>query len=124
MLDQLVDLQRHGKQYLHEDGLLAEDELFYAEQNAKTVKDAAAYYRSMFSGRALSWNLRDKPMVDTLEALSGHLSRQHGEQARIVVWAHNFHWAMPARPSPQRADSSTSANWSGNGVRVTVAALV
>ncbi|MGH4009112.1 MAG: erythromycin esterase family protein [Pseudonocardiaceae bacterium] len=91
VLDQLVDLQRHGKQYLHGDGLLAEDELFYAEQNAKTVKDAAAYYRSMFSGRALSWNLRDKHMVDMLEALSDHLSRQRDEQAKIVVWAHNSH---------------------------------
>ena len=47
VLDQLIDLQRHGKQYLRGDGLLAEDELFYAEQNAKTVKDAAQYYRSM-----------------------------------------------------------------------------
>jgi erythromycin esterase-like protein len=30
-------------------------------------------------------------MTDTLDALAGHLSRQRGEQARIVVWAHNSH---------------------------------
>jgi erythromycin esterase-like protein/predicted phosphoribosyltransferase len=90
-LDQLVDLQRHAPEYARRDGLLAEDELFYAEQNARTVKDAAEYYRSMFSGRVLSWNLRDVHMVDTLDALSRHLSQQRGEPAKIVVWAHNSH---------------------------------
>ena len=45
----------------------------------------------MFSGRVMSWNLRDRHMVDTLEALSSHLSRQRGEEAKIVVWAHNSH---------------------------------
>jgi erythromycin esterase-like protein len=30
-------------------------------------------------------------MTDTLDALAVHLSRQRGEQARIVVWAHNSH---------------------------------
>jgi erythromycin esterase-like protein len=91
VIDQLIDLQRHGKDYLHEGGLLAEDDLFYAEQNAKTVKNAAEYYRSMFSRRVTSWNLRDRHMADTLDALSDHLSRQRGEQAKIVVWEHNSH---------------------------------
>jgi erythromycin esterase-like protein len=73
------------------DGLLAEDEAFYAEQNAKTVKDAAEYYRSMFTGRVSSWNVRDRHMADTLEALHAHLSREQGEPAKIVVWEHNSH---------------------------------
>jgi erythromycin esterase-like protein len=30
-------------------------------------------------------------MVDTLEALAGHLTRQRGTPAKIVVWAHNSH---------------------------------
>jgi erythromycin esterase-like protein len=30
-------------------------------------------------------------MVDTLDALADHLSRQRGEPAKIVVWAHNSH---------------------------------
>jgi erythromycin esterase-like protein len=55
------------------------------------VKGAAEYYRSMFSGRVSSWNLRDKHMVDTLEALVGHLSRRRGEPAKVVVWEHNSH---------------------------------
>jgi erythromycin esterase-like protein len=46
----------------------------------------------MFSGRVSSWNLRDRHMVDTLDALAVHLSRQHrGHPAKIVVWAHNSH---------------------------------
>ncbi|HEV8650278.1 MAG TPA: erythromycin esterase family protein [Actinomycetes bacterium] len=91
VVEQLVDLQRHALEYARRDGLIAEDERFYAEQNARTVKAAAEYYRSMFSGRVSSWNLRDRHMVDTLDALANHLSRQRGEPARIVVWAHNSH---------------------------------
>src|SRR2546423_7884300 len=71
--------------------MTAEDELFYAEQNALTVRNAEEYYRTMFDGRASSWNLRDQHMVDTLDALAGHLSQQRGEPAKIVVWAHNSH---------------------------------
>ena len=91
VIDQLIDLQRHTLEYARRDGWLAEDDVFYAEQNAKTVKDAAEYYRSMFSGRVLSWNLRDRHMAETLDAVQGHLSRQLGHPARIVVWEHNSH---------------------------------
>src|SRR5918992_2082503 len=92
VVEQLVDLQRHAMEYARRDGLAAEDELFYAEQNARTVQAAEAYYRAMFSGRVSSWNLRDRHMADTLEALAVHLSRLHrGHPARIVVWAHNSH---------------------------------
>ena len=82
VVEQLVDLQRHALAYTRRDGLLAEDELFYAEQNARTVKAAEEYYRTMFGGRVLSWNLRDRHMCDLLDALSVHLSRQRGRQAR------------------------------------------
>lgn len=91
-IEQLVELQRNALDYLRADGLLAEDELFYAQQNAQTVRDAEVYYRSMFSGRVSSWNLRDKHMAQTLEALLKHLDRHSdGPPARIVVWAHNSH---------------------------------
>jgi predicted phosphoribosyltransferase len=88
---QLVDLQRHAAEYARRDGLLAEDEQFYAERNAVVVQAAERYYRSMFDGRASSWNLRDQHMVETLEALADHLGRMRGEPAKIVVWAHNSH---------------------------------
>ncbi|BBX99604.1 hypothetical protein MSEO_01040 [Mycobacterium seoulense] len=91
-IDQLVDIQRNALAYARRDGLLAEDELFYAHQNAQTVHNAEVYYRAMFSGRVTSWNLRDKHMAQTLEALLKHLDRhQQVPSARIVVWAHNSH---------------------------------
>ncbi|GAA2086831.1 erythromycin esterase family protein [Actinomadura alba] len=88
---QLVDLQRRAPEYARRDGILAEDELFYAERNAITVQAAERYYRTMFGGRVTSWNMRDSHMVDTLEALAAHLGRLRGEPAKIVVWAHNSH---------------------------------
>jgi erythromycin esterase-like protein/orotate phosphoribosyltransferase len=91
IVGQLADLQRHALEYARRDGLLAEDDLFYAGQNARVVQASAEYYRSMFSGRVSSWNLRDQHMAGTLDALAGHLSRQQGRPARIVVWAHNSH---------------------------------
>jgi erythromycin esterase-like protein/predicted phosphoribosyltransferase len=91
MLEQLVDLQRHALEYARRDGLIAADDFFYAEQNAKVVQASAEYYRTMFSGRVSSWNLRDQHMAGTLDALAGHLSRQRGRPAKIVVWAHNSH---------------------------------
>jgi erythromycin esterase-like protein len=44
----------------------------------------------MFYGRIPSWNLRDRHMAETLEALSTHLQRHDGH-AKVVVWAHNSH---------------------------------
>lgn len=91
-VEQLVDIQRNALAYARRDGLLAEDELFYAQQNAQTVRNAEVYYRAMFAGRVSSWNLRDEHMAETLEALLQHLDRHHDvPSARIVVWAHNSH---------------------------------
>ena len=66
------------------------DEHFFAEQNARLVRNAERYYRAMFRGRASSWNLRDTHMADTVDALLAHLGRD-GHEARLVVWAHNSH---------------------------------
>jgi erythromycin esterase-like protein/predicted phosphoribosyltransferase len=90
-LEQLAELRRDAVEYARRDGLAAEDDLFYAQQNARTVQGAERYYRAMFDAGPVSWNLRDRHMVDTLEALAGHLGRQGGEDARVVVWAHNSH---------------------------------
>jgi erythromycin esterase-like protein len=91
VVEQLVYLRHHGPEYTRHGGLIAEDEFFYAEQNARLVKEAEQYYRTMFSRGASSWNLRDCHMVDTLEALTAHLGRQRREPAKVVVWAHNSH---------------------------------
>ena len=90
VIEQLVELRRRAGEYLLRDGLGAEDEYFFAEQNAAIVANAEEYYRTMFGDRAGSWNLRDRHMADTLDHLLAHLDR-HGGTARVVVWAHNSH---------------------------------
>ena len=90
VVKQLTDLRRHATDYLSRDGMVAEDELFNAEQNARLARSAERYYREMYHGSVQSWNLRDQHMVETLEALQKHQRRQRGE-SRIVVWAHNSH---------------------------------
>jgi erythromycin esterase-like protein/predicted phosphoribosyltransferase len=89
-INQLVELQRRSAQYAPSGDRMAEDELFYAEQNARVVKDAEEYYRSMFLRDSSSWNLRDRHMAETLDALVAHLGRRGG-RAKVVVWAHNSH---------------------------------
>src|SRR5205085_3810435 len=91
VVNQLVELQRHVAEYARQDGRVAEDEYFYAEQNARLVKNAEQYYRTMFQGRISSWNLRDRHMAETLEYLAGHLERKNGRRAKLVVWEHNSH---------------------------------
>jgi erythromycin esterase-like protein len=87
---QLVELRRRAMDYANRDGRIAEDEYFFAEQNARLVANAETYYRAMFGGRSESWNLRDRHMHETLEALLAHVTRTSG-RARAVVWAHNSH---------------------------------
>jgi erythromycin esterase-like protein len=87
---QLVELRARAAEVAAGDGRIAEDDRFYAEQNARLVVNAERYYRSMFRGRASSWNLRDRHMAETLDALARHLARGSG-RGRIVVWAHNSH---------------------------------
>ena len=90
VVEQLVELHRSAEAYLRRDGIAAEDEQFYAEQNARVVVGAEEYYRAMFGAPAETWNLRDRHMADTLERLDAHLGR-HGTPPKIVVWEHNSH---------------------------------
>lgn len=87
---QLVDLRRRAAEYVRLDGYVAEDEYFFAEQNARLVRNAEEYYRIMFGGRVESWNLRDTHMMETLDALIDWTRRRSGD-AKAVVWAHNSH---------------------------------
>jgi erythromycin esterase-like protein len=105
VVDQLVELQRNSLDYMRRDGLLSEDEQFYAERNAVVARNAEVYYRTMFSGRVSSWNLRDQHMADTLDALLTHLDHEVGAErtSRIVVWAHNSH-VSDARATEVYAD--------------------
>ncbi len=87
---QLVELRRRATEYASLDGRVAADEFFFAEQNARLVRNAEEYYRAMFRGRVSSWNLRDRHMAETLDHLVAHLEGR-GRQAKIVVWEHNSH---------------------------------
>jgi erythromycin esterase-like protein/adenine/guanine phosphoribosyltransferase-like PRPP-binding protein len=90
VVNQLLELQRSAAELAQRDGRLAEDEHFFAEQNARLARNAEAYYRAMFRGRVSSWNLRDQHMAETLAALVEHLDRD-GRQTKVAVWAHNSH---------------------------------
>jgi len=90
VVTQLVDLNRRAADYARRDGRVSPDDYFYAEQNARLIINAEHYYRSMFRGRISSWNLRDRHMTETLEALIAYLGSQ-GTQPKIVVWEHNSH---------------------------------
>jgi erythromycin esterase-like protein len=89
-INQLMELQRRTAEFSQENSQVAEDEFFYAQQNARLVKNAEEYYRSMFGGRVSSWNLRDRHMAETLDQLVAHLDR-HENRSKVVVWAHNSH---------------------------------
>ena len=90
VIEQLIELRRQAADYASRDGRVAQDEFFFAEQNARLVLNAERYYRSMFRGRVESWNLRDRHMAETLGALVTHLNAQ-GQTAKIAVWEHNSH---------------------------------
>jgi erythromycin esterase-like protein len=85
----LVEMRRRTTAATRGGDLDAED-AFDAEQNARLVKNAEAYYRSMYLSDVSSWNLRDRHMVEALGALERHLGRD-GTRPKIVVWAHNSH---------------------------------
>jgi erythromycin esterase-like protein/predicted phosphoribosyltransferase len=90
VVGQLLELQRRAADHMRRDGRLIDDELFYAEQNARLVRNAEAYYRAVFLEEVSSWNLRDRHMAETLDALVSHLGRK-GTRAKIAVWEHNSH---------------------------------
>ena len=73
---------------------------FDAVQNARIVRAAERYYRAMYRGAAESWNLRDRHMFATLQALLAH----RGDNAKAVVWAHNSHVGNA---------SATAMGWQG-----------
>lgn len=91
VIAQLQEMQDRAFDYVRRDESDAAEAYFHAQQNARLVMNAEEYYRTMFRGRISSWNLRDRHMADTLDALSLHLSHAGNKPARIVVWEHNSH---------------------------------
>lgn len=79
----LSELRAHAPAY-ERDG---RDAYFSAEQNALVARHAEEYYRAMISGGNVTWNLRDRHMMETLDRLMRH----HGPEAKAIVWEHNTH---------------------------------
>ncbi len=90
VIAQLLELQRRHAVPTRSISAADEDEAFFAEQNARLVKNAERYYRAMYLDSVSSWNLRDQHMMETLEALVAHLERRN-KHVKVVVWAHNSH---------------------------------
>jgi erythromycin esterase-like protein len=88
---ELTDLRRAAAQYAERDGRVEPDDFFYAEQNARLVRNAERYYRAMFGDHVESWNLRDRHMAETLEALARFNQHRWNRLEKVVVWAHNSH---------------------------------
>lgn len=91
VLETLYELQHNAFKFLHDKDQSAEDDYFFAAQNARLVKNAEAYYRSMFEGHIASWNIRDRHMVETLNVITDHLENHYKQPAKLVIWAHNSH---------------------------------
>ena len=90
VVKQLVDLlQQRSAPGAAGDGD-GDEEWFQAVQNARVVKNAEEYYRTMYRGNVESWNLRDQHMAETIEELLRHLDRRVG-RSKLVVWEHNSH---------------------------------
>ena len=68
-----------------------DEDLLYALQHARVVKNAEAYYRTAYRSSTASWNLRDRHMVDTIDYLVRHSNALGGGQSKVIVWAHNSH---------------------------------
>jgi erythromycin esterase-like protein len=75
---QLIELRRRAEGYLRRDGWVADDEFFFPEQNARLVRDAEEYYQQMYRAEVSSWNLCDRHMAGTLDALIEHLDAPAG----------------------------------------------
>jgi erythromycin esterase-like protein len=89
VVQQLLELNRRWAR--SEDYPVDEREaLFVAEQNARLVRNAEEYYRTMFRSDVRSWNLRDRHMAETIAAIDEHVTAIDST-AKFVVWAHNSH---------------------------------
>jgi erythromycin esterase-like protein len=90
VIEQLLELNQNAYRYIKENSTTADD-FFYIEQNARLIKNAEKYYRSIFGSNSYSWNMRDCHMAETLDNLAQHLSKKLQSPAKIVTWAHNSH---------------------------------
>lgn len=89
----LYELQQKAFEYVYQvnNKDFARDAFFSAVQNARLIKNAENYYRSLFRKNGDSWNIRDRHMAEIVGILLQHLEQQHNHPAKLVIWAHNSH---------------------------------
>ena len=90
VVTQLLEMHDRAAELARRDGRVAADSFFLAEQNARLVKNAERYYRTMYRSDVSSWNIRDLHMMETLVAIEDHISHVT-ESPKIVIWEHNSH---------------------------------
>ena len=95
-VSQLRDLLETRLATLAHDG----EAWFDAVQNGRIVRAAERYYRAMYRSSTESWNLRDRHMFETLQAIKSF----RGPGSKAVVWAHNSHIGNAA---------ATAMGWQG-----------
>jgi protein-L-isoaspartate(D-aspartate) O-methyltransferase len=83
VVEMLQELLKNRLSYLKRDG----EEWLDVQQNARLIAAAEEYYRTLYYGSTSSWNLRDRHMFETLQAILA----ARGPKAKAVVWAHNSH---------------------------------
>jgi erythromycin esterase-like protein len=88
---QFDEMQRFVTEHTSVANRQPNEELLYALQHARVVKNAEEYYRTAYRSSTASWNLRDHHMVDTVDYLVRHSDALGGGQAKVIVWAHNSH---------------------------------
>lgn len=91
VIEAFNQIQHHAFKFIHQGDEAAEDDYFFATQNARVVKNAEAYYRAMFDDHISSWNLRDRHMTEMISILADHLEDRFNKPAKIIIWAHNSH---------------------------------
>ncbi len=125
VVSQLVELQRRARRVRRRDGRVAEDELFFAEQNARLVRNAEEYYRTMFRGRVVVLEPARPPHGRHARRAGGAPGRaaRHG-RAKVVVWAHNSHLGDAARHRDGRAGRAQRRPAGARAPRPTSAVLV
>jgi erythromycin esterase-like protein len=97
---QLIEMLQRSANLMKSDFLNGE-ELFFATENAKVVKDAEEYYRCMFSKN--TWDMRDKHMVSTVTELLDFFEKHYQtKNPKAVIWAHNSHLGDASAEEEQR----------------------
>ena len=90
VLQQLLDLQRQSSMYASSDGVAAEAEYFYAQQNARPGQERRGILQDYVRRAGFVLESARSPYVRIAYG-SPRPPQQDRRPAKVVVWAHNSH---------------------------------